>query len=188
MTNVNLKKIAILLAAVGLAAGLAGCSTSAPEPVVQLHASWANAYPTVAAMVKNSDAIVSGTVGAASPTVVQDNVPYTDFAFHVTTWIKSNDGQPSNISIHQTGGTADGAMQIVDDDPLLVTGTAYVLFLHEYAPGNYFIVGGPTGRLNVSSTGQLTVFKGSIIAKTDVPVDVSSFTTRVAAIQAATTE
>lgn len=63
-----------------------------------------------------------------------------------------------------------------------------MLFLKEYAPGKYFIAGGPTGRFNVSSTGQLTAFPGSIIAKADVPTDVSSFTTRVADIQTGTTK
>jgi hypothetical protein len=188
--DMNVKKIGIALVVASLAASLAACSTPAAvpaeKPVVQLHASWANAYPTFAAMVKNSDAIVRGTVGAASPTILQDKVPYTDFTFHVTTWIKTKDEQPSDISIHQTGGTTDSAIEIVDDDPLLVVGTAYVLFLNEYAPGKYFIVGGPTGRLNASSAGKLTAFKGSIIATAEVPADVSSLTTRVAGIQTGT--
>jgi hypothetical protein len=69
-----------------------------------------------------------------------------------------------------------------------VPGSTYVLFLNEYAPGKYFIVGGHTGRLDVSSAGQLAPFEGSILPKTDVPADVSSFATRVAGIQAGTTE
>jgi len=37
----------------------------------------------------------------------------------------------------------------VEDDPLFRVGETMVLFLREYAPGPFYVIGGPTGRFEV---------------------------------------
>jgi hypothetical protein len=50
------------------------------------------------------------------------------------------------VVITQTG--ADGKDEI-KDDPLFKSGEGYLLFLHEYEPGKYFVTGGPQGRYKI---------------------------------------
>jgi len=156
-------------------------TTSATPATTNLHASWAGAYPSVREMVKNSDAMVIGTVGEVEHTTVDQGIPYTDYDFEVKNWVK---GTPSGdtITVHQTGGPLpDGTIGVIEDDPLLVPGEHLVLFLNEYAPGKYFIAGGPTGRMQ-EEDGQVGAMPESI-ATDGLPADTDAFVKRVKAIE-----
>ena len=104
-------------------------------------------------------------------------MPYTEFSVSVIEWVKGSG--TSSIVIKQTGGTdASGALWTLDDDPLLQLGEEDVLFLHEFSAGQYFIVGGPTGRYPVSSGGEVTAMPGGI-ARDGLPQALGSFIQRV---------
>lgn len=178
-----------LIAATGVIAlaltGLVGCSASNPGTVepqtklahVTLDASWANAYPSVKDMTSAADAVVLGTVGQAEATTVKGGIPYTDYSFAVEQWLKGSPAIASQILIHQTGGTASGVTMEVGDDPLLVVGEKDVLYLRQYAPGKYLILGGPTGRNQVVN-GQVTPMSHGI-ARDGLPSGIGEFSARI---------
>ncbi len=139
-------KVAIAVGA-GLSVVALALATTHPLKVV-VDSSWANAYPTTAQMVANADAVVEGTVVDESGTEVSsqaDNLIYTNYTFKVDKWITG--AGPSTILIHQMGGSAGLRQVTIPDDPPLKVGDSNILFLMQYAPGRYFIMGGPTGRI-----------------------------------------
>jgi hypothetical protein len=92
-----------------------------------MDASWVKAYKSVAELRKDSTVAVTGTFGLVQR---QEGDPKSllsrDYAFTVD---KVADAKPGInvtvgqvISIHQTGGIADGVAQQVADDPLFQTG------------------------------------------------------------------
>ncbi|MFL6116488.1 MAG: hypothetical protein ACJ786_34795, partial [Catenulispora sp.] len=38
-----------------------------------------------------------------------------------------------------------------DEDPVFTVGEAATLFLHEYEPGKYYVIGGPNGRFKTTN-------------------------------------
>ncbi len=56
----------------------------------------------------------------------------------------------SRIAVVQSGGG-----DVLEDDPLMRAGERYVLFLHGLPDGNFAVVGGPQGRLSVTSDGRV---------------------------------
>ncbi|HEY8295510.1 MAG TPA: hypothetical protein VIG41_09250 [Micrococcaceae bacterium] len=53
------------------------------------------------------------------------------------------------LTVRQTGGTVDGVVQQTSDDPLFTIGENNVLFLTQPSPGLFYVIGGPTGRLEI---------------------------------------
>lgn len=187
-------KLIVATGAVALVlTGLVGCSSSSQTPPasaakpnqITLEASWANAYPSVQQMTSAADAVVLGSVGKAEATTVKGGIDYTDFSFTVEQWLKGKPTASSTaILIHQTGGTASGVTMVEGDDPLLVAGERDVLYLHQYAPGKYFILGGPTGRDQVLN-GQATPMAAGI-ARDGLPAPVGQYSARVRSLAAQT--
>ena len=124
-----------------------------PTPTVtqSIELSWANAYETIGEMTAHSDAVVTGAVTASSPTVAAPGAPATDYRFTVDEWVTATDevAEVPTISLHQTGGTIDGVTWQNDGDPLFVVGEKDLLFVRQYAPGKFLVMGGPTGRVQV---------------------------------------
>jgi len=171
-----------LLGTVGCtAAGTDGHGADKPA-VVKLDASWAQAYPSVSEMSSHADAVVVGSVTKVLGTTVKGDVPYTDFAYHVDTWIKPVATPSADIQIHQTGGTANDQYQEISGDPLLTVGEHSVLYLRQYEPGKYLIMGGPTGRLLVTNGKVAALPEG--IARDGLPASVSQFTATAQALAA----
>ena len=116
-----------------------------------MNASWASQYSSLSELARDADAIVVGLVkGVANRSTTGEALSFTDFDYVVEEWVSAPAGVamlPDAISIHQTGGIVNGRNVEVTGDPLLVPGERSVLFLRQYAPGQYFILGGPTGRL-----------------------------------------
>lgn len=146
---------------VGIAFLISGC-TGGNMPTVQkfpnhIHASWAEWYTDMKSLKHASDGAVVGTFTAIAGRSVQDDIPYTDFTFSPTRILydphHSLAGQ--SLLIHQTGGLIEGQQVSVDDDPLFQVGEQAVLFLREYSPGHYLVVGGPSGRFHLAN-GQVT--------------------------------
>jgi hypothetical protein len=117
-------------------------------------ASWAESYGNLEELSTAADLIAVGQVKGVLR--VTGNVLgqatwgpisryYTEFAFSVHRVLKGH-GSEEEILIHQTG--AEGKSEI-SDDPLLETGDKYIVFLREYEPGKYCILGGPQGRFQI---------------------------------------
>jgi hypothetical protein len=119
-------------------------------------ASWADSARSIPELIQHSDAVVRGAVDQVAGTGYDSTsipnskgVPFTEFSFKVTDWIRGTG--PDTIVLHQSGGPAeDGSTFELDDDPLFRVGESDVLFLKESPSGSYYVVAGPTGRFLVS--------------------------------------
>lgn len=154
----RLKSILALGLALCVGSVISGCAQSSQTQgaqtqgsVVYLDASWPRAYHDLGSLKKDSDIAVAGSITGIANQTVDQNIPYTDFTFQVSQTIVDPKHlvTGSTITIHQTGGVLNKQQFEVKDDPLFHVGEQAVLFLHEYSPGKYFVVGGPTGRFAV---------------------------------------
>lgn len=129
--------------------------------LVKMDASWPRLYQNLSDLKHASDVVVEGSITGIKQQTVDQKIPYSDFNFQINQVIidpgKLING--NNIIIHQTGGpetlTINGkSTQIemeISDDPLMQVGDHLILFLHQYAAGYYFIIGGPTGRFLIQN-------------------------------------
>lgn len=167
-----MKRRVWLLGAGGFAALTVGVSFIFHPIRSEVDASWGGAYPSLAQMSQHSDAVVRGRItnvlGTETSTQAQDLI-YTNYAFQVDKWIA---GTPSgsHIVIHQMGGSSGVREMTVRDDPRFDQGAEAILFLQQYAPGKYFVLGGPTGRYPVAG-GQISAMPGSAVVLPRQTVD-----------------
>lgn len=157
--------IAIVVVGVGSMAWGHASDGDDRAPVTYLSASWAKSYPTLGSLFEAADLVVVGTVrgvaGTKEDTVAagaqRSSLRFTNFEIAVGRVI-SPDVSQSRVSagaailIHQTGGVGDDGRRVeLTDDPLLVEGTTYLMFL-QYNDGfdTYTVLGGPQGRMIVA--------------------------------------
>lgn len=163
---VDVKNMGLYLVPLIVMAALVGCTSSPsesksksekpPEDTVLLEASWATGYADLASLMADADVVVIGSVDrllgtntdARTAGSVTSTLIFSDYAFSVERVLKGAVSTPT-ITIHQTGGTSNGKTQEVIDDPIFVVDERYVLFLREFSAGNYFVIGGPSGRFIV---------------------------------------
>ncbi len=89
---------------------------------------------------------VDGTgIGPASP-----GIAVQDFAVRVDRVLRGSAAPASTITITQAGAATSDA-----DDPRLVVGSRYVLFLRRAANGKYGLVSGPQGLMLVDAQNRL---------------------------------
>lgn len=161
---------AILVMGIAAAAAIAvGYAVHPFHRVVD--ASWAEAYPTLEQMTQHADAVVSGHVVAeqGTETSAQDSsLIFTNFTFRVDKWIA---GRPSGstVLLHQVGGASGFTFSEAKDDPAFTVGEEDLLFLRMYAPGKYFVLGGPTGRLQVSPSRTVANLPASALKVSGAP-------------------
>lgn len=115
-----------------------------------MHLSQAQSFKDLKSLHQGADAVVLASVGAKSE-AVKNGIPFTDHQLKVQRWLKGGSADGS-ATIHQTGGTLNGALLQDELDPLLQEGQLGLYFLHQYAPGKFFIIGGADGRFNVSAS------------------------------------
>lgn len=145
-------RVKILIGAVVVAVGAAGGAAYAmmqdsgsTETTV---CDYAEHYSTAATLAAHSDVVVAGQVRQKLRATSGNDGGGTDFAFVVTS-VLADPGKRlpqggGTVTVHQSG-TSDGTA--CSDDPLFTKGSQAVLFLREYAPGAFAVVGGPDGRL-----------------------------------------
>lgn len=146
--------VGCILGTAFLVSGCTGGNTpTAQNPPNHMHASWAEWYTDMKSLKHASDVAVAGAFTAIVGRTVQDDIPYTDFMFSPARILydphHSLTGQ--SLLIHQTGGLIGGQQVAVDDDPLFQVNEQAVLFLREYSPGHYLVVGGPSGRFRLAN-------------------------------------
>ncbi len=152
----------------GLLVLLAGCGVNAgafqtggvPAQRCSIEVSWAKGYHSLAELkhAPELDLAVQGKITAVTATTDHEPDVSTDFTFTITSvllaahqhpkGLVSRDGEPaqtSSLTIHQGG--SEGCQ--VSDDPLFQIGDEAILFLHQFSPGHYYVIGGPSGRFVV---------------------------------------
>jgi len=135
--------------------GIAACGSN-PQ-TVYMTTSWTRLYHDIPSLKADADLVVSGYV--VSGAAAAETPPATDFTFHVTKVLHVRGAAQAavgpTISIHQTGGVQNGQTYEVTDDPRFKVNEKDILFLHEYAAGRYFVLGGPTGRFQIGPDGMV---------------------------------
>ncbi|HEV2638025.1 MAG TPA: hypothetical protein VGX23_22945 [Actinocrinis sp.] len=135
-----------------------------------MQASWAECFHTAGALKSHSDVAVAARVMKVLGQSVADQIPYTDFQLSVESVLYDPShhfaptAAPTTLLLHQTGGILNSQLLEIEDDPLLIVGGEYVLFLDEYAPGYYRVAGGPTGRFTVNAAGLVSPFVSDGVA------------------------
>ncbi len=147
-------RVAIVIAVVAFLAILCFVSVGMQSGDILVTVSWAESYSNIEDLSTEADLIavgtVKGVVGVNSEVVGEDRwgpiiLYFTDFAFYVEQVLQGPQ-DVGEVIIHQTGAADEYEIR---DDPLLERGDRYVLFLHEYETGKYFILGGPQGRFQI---------------------------------------
>ncbi|HKE63875.1 MAG TPA: hypothetical protein VKB59_04385 [Micromonosporaceae bacterium] len=156
VSQARLRIAATATVAAMLFVSVASCASAEPnQHHVTLSASWAVEYHSLAALKENADVAVAGKFERTiRVTKDEDGVPYTDFGFNVErVLLGPRSGSPvsagTTLEIHQPGAASSGVITEIDDDPLFQVGDQAILFLHEYSPGKYFVIGGPGGRFSI---------------------------------------
>lgn len=143
-------------------ASLSGCSRSpgtaspagTPATTVGMDASWAEGYNNLADLKAHSKLAVQGTFTRVIAQSSIKTIPVTDFEFTVDK-VLHDPGHlvtaGAKLTVRQAGGTVDGVLhQIADDPPFKISENA-VLFLKQPEPGLFYVVGGPSGRFEVAN-------------------------------------
>lgn len=137
------------------AAGIAGCSSSSGHGgTVNMDASWAVEYHTLADLKAHSTIAVQGRFTKVIGQTSDHGIPFTDFEFTVDRVLHDPGhltAAGAKLSVHQTGGVVDGVLHQIDDDPVFKVSESCVLFLDQYQAGHFKVVGGPTGRFEVNN-------------------------------------
>jgi hypothetical protein len=149
-------RMVVSLATGALLIGSAACGNGEhSQRHVTLSASWAAEYESLGALKRSADLAVQGEFERTiRVTMDEHRIPYTDFGFTVQRiLLRPRSGSPvsvgGTVEIHQTGAASSDVITEVEDDPLFRIRDRAVLFLHEYSPGKYFVIGGPSGRFSI---------------------------------------
>ncbi|MBX5451860.1 hypothetical protein [Thermogemmatispora sp.] len=138
-----------------LLAALSACDAGGAQmqQVHYLDASWPVLYHDFSSLKRAADLAVAGKIAGVVAQTVDQGIPYTDFTFSVSQVLYTTHHLTvgSSLVIHQTGGVLNNQRFEVRDDPLFQVGEQAVLFLHQFSPGHYFVVGGPSGRFRVTN-------------------------------------
>ncbi len=141
-------------------------------PIQTVFTSWAVGYSSTADLGAHADLVVVGTnssVASEGPDQFSPSVAATRYVVSVDRFVKGSGNK--SIVVKQTGGRLGNVRQVVEDDPQMVVGQRYLLYLAlvpdgPYA-GDYFVLGGPQGRFAVDAGGSLTPI-GSVPAPAGV--------------------
>ena len=164
---------------------IGGCNAAAAEPLTQpataintksgngvcrLHkmgASWAEYYTSMSDLQSHSDLGISGEVSRVVDTIQKSRDPLHQIVEIKTTdvvWLSDpNRVVPTSVNVAQAGGVIEGAAFEIEHDPLMRPGDRLVVYLREYEPGQYKIVGGPTGRFAVSNNVVTPIAKDAMV-------------------------
>lgn len=126
-----------------------------------IEVSWARFYSSLTELKRATelDLAVQGTFTAVQAT--QGDAPsagpstplMTDFSFTISKVLLDPHhvlgGSSSSITIRQAGGQIGATVHQVCGDPLFRVDETAILFLHHSDAGQYFVMGGPSGRFVV---------------------------------------
>jgi|WetSurMetagenome_2_1015567.scaffolds.fasta_scaffold184733_2 hypothetical protein len=145
----------ILIVSLTLVTSLTACASIDTQiNKSSFSAMWASNYNSINELYSDTEVglvaigTISNVIGVFPLTTAEkENQPilsFTDFAFKIEASLKGSTNK--EIIIRQTGSYSSG--QLVDD-PIFKLDEQYILFLHEFEPGKYFVKGGPQGRYKI---------------------------------------
>jgi len=146
-----------------------------------IETSWALNYDTITDLKKDADAVIVGTIRQVDSIERGDHdLVFTNFLVDVQQDLHHRTSAPgTQIILHQTGAADQTQSVEVRDDPLFSVGDQVVLFLHEYNPGHYYVLGGPQGRFHIHN-GTVQSLE-SHIKSYSAPVSIDTFVAMVKA-------
>jgi hypothetical protein len=127
-----------------------------------IEVSWAMFYETLGELKRATalDLAVQGvfttilsTQGQENPSSGSNGPISTNFSFTISKVLLDPHhlltSSPTHITIHQTGGWQGNTLHQVCGDPLFRISEGTILFLHQFSPGQYLVIGCPSGRFEV---------------------------------------
>ena len=134
--------------------------------------SWPYAYRSLAEVADASDLVAVGTVVGRHDAPLGNTaggLPETRFDLSVVRTLRGT--APVQLVVTQSGGTDSLGIVEVADDPLMIVGSDYLLFMR-WVPdrGVFAIVGGPQGRLVVEGS-RVSSLPGGIVLGTTATID-----------------
>ncbi|MCZ2402703.1 hypothetical protein IV498_05765 [Paenarthrobacter sp. Z7-10] len=135
--------------------------------------SWATGYYNLHDLKAHSTIAVQGRFTRLVGQNSLKTIPLTDFEFTVDQVLHDpgnlvNTG--AKLTVRQTGGTVNGVVQQTSDDPLFQISERNVLFLKQASPGLFYVIGGPTGRFEITN-GTVAAFASNGASFTGSPAD-----------------
>jgi hypothetical protein len=119
--------------------------------IYKSEASWAVLYHDIKSLKKNADVVIEGTITGVSSMDGKPPLVFTKFIFHINHVILDPKHLvvSDHVIVNQTGGIVGNNLYEIEDDPLFQRGEEAILFLHQYSPSLYDVIGGPSGRFRV---------------------------------------
>jgi hypothetical protein len=181
------KKWLILLLSICGVVVMSGCGQSqAPQAtkgtltIHQAKASWAVLYHDFKSLKQNADLVVAGTIVGVSKLTGDPPLVFTQFIFQITRtiWNPKHLAASNQVIVNQTGGIVGNDLYEIRDGPLFQQGEAMILFLRQYEPGLFSVIGGPSGRFELHN-GMVTPINDEGVRFT-APMPEADFLTAVA--------
>lgn len=169
MNRLHSRIVSAALAAVVFAAVFLVMGNQRSEERVLMSASWSYHYSDLEELTRNSDLIALISVEDANSYITGDGIPMTNYTVTIDTPIYGcieND----SVSLVMTGGSKDGVLFEIDDDPLMDIHDNFIIFARQNDSGTYTILSGPQGRMSIEN-GFVSSLIGSSISVQDVPLD-----------------
>lgn len=128
--------------------------------------SWARYYATTSDLLGASDVVALGTFDAGATTSQRDSITFTDSPLRVERVLRNTTGAgvPRVIRVRQTGGSVNGVLSQIEEDPIYVPGERVILFLKYDAPGLFHALN-PEGRFEITGS---NVTPGSSLRVRDI--------------------
>lgn len=117
------------------------------------HASWIYNYKDISEIQDASDLIIIGTVTKSAQEKSDEpgnNLIFTRFTVSIDQVI-SGKTSLKEVSVRQLGGQDGSELVEIQDDPLMTMDSEVILFLKEYEPNKFKIIGGPQGRFIIEN-------------------------------------
>jgi hypothetical protein len=127
---------------------------------VRFHASWPRYFRRISDLTTKSDIGLVGRVSNISEAVAptDGSPPYRMITVDTekTAWVAdSRKDNPKQVTFMQSGGIVEGVEYLLEGDPLIELDERIVVALDEYSPGNYRLVGGPSGRFRLNAADEV---------------------------------
>lgn len=155
-------------------------SERSDRETVLMTASWTYNYGDLEDLTHGSDLIARISVDSADSYITDDGIPMTNYTVSINTPIYGCE-EGSTVNLIMTGGSSDGVVYEIADDPLMEIEDDFIVFARKNESGTYTILSGPQGRmtidnglvssLNVSDSQVRAYNSGSNISISSVPLN-----------------
>jgi hypothetical protein len=115
-------------------------------------ASWAEWYRDVHSLKQHAEIVAIGAITGIKQQTGSTPLVFTTFAFGVSNVLYDPQHLATPVlNLFQTGGVVGNNLYQIRDDPLFHQGEMLLLFLHQSDKGLYHVIGGPSGRFEITN-------------------------------------